>query len=95
MKIEFKVFINEQDWQGLRTQYGFDEQRLWTHQDAVKWLDNQGYQGIYTYDYSIAKEEQIIIKTYEISDETVTIFNLKFPEVYSPVRNYEVVTLVR
>ena len=95
MKIQFKVFLDEQDFRDIRTQFGFDEERLWTHQEAVKWLDNQGYEGIYTYDYSMAKDEQIIMKTYELDEEMVTMFNLKFPQVYTPVRNYEVVTLIR
>jgi len=95
MKIEFKVFLDEQDFHEVRTQFGFDEERLWTHQEAVKWLDNQGFKGIYTYDYSMAKQEQIIIKTYEVTDELATMFILKFPEVSKPVRNYEVVTLTR
>lgn len=95
MKIEFKVFLDEQDFHEVRTQFGFDEERLWTHQEAVKWLDNQGFEGIYTYDYSMAKQEQIIIKTYEVTDEMATMFLLKFPEVSKPVRNYEVVSLLR
>lgn len=95
MKIEFKVFLDEQDFHEIRTQFGFDEERLWTHQAAVKWLDNQGLQGIYTYDYSMAKQEQIIIKTYEVDEQTVTMFLLKFPEVHKPVRNYEVVSVIR
>jgi hypothetical protein len=94
MKIEFKVFLNEQDFRNIRTQFGFDEERLWTHQEAVKWLDNQGCTSIYTYDYSMAKDEQIIMKTYDVAEELVTLFNLQFPEVYKPVRNYEVVSLI-
>lgn len=93
MKIEFRVFIREQDFHEIKKQ-GFEFDDLWTHQEAIKWLDNQGFESIYTYDYSIAKQEKIIIKTYQIDDETVTMFNLKFPQVYTPVRNYEVVTLI-
>jgi len=94
MKIQFKVFLNEQDFRNIRTQFGFNEEILWTHQEAVKWLDNQGCTSIYTYDYSVAKDEQIIMKTYDVADELVTLFNLQFPEVYKPVRNYEVVSLI-
>jgi hypothetical protein len=94
MKIQFEVCINEQDYHEIRTQFGFDEQRLWTHQAAVNWLDTQGCVSTYAYEQSIHSDEQKISKTYEVADELVTLFNLKFPEVYRPVRNYEVVRLI-
>ena len=91
--IEFKVCLDEQGFRTIRTQFGFDESILWTHQDAIKFLDEQGIKAEFKYDYSMAKDEQIIMKTYTVDDDFATMFLLKFAEITKPVRNYETVSI--
>lgn len=93
MKLEFKVSVSESDWHQMRTQWGFDESGLWTHQAALDYLENLGYDSQLSYDYSMAKYEQIIIRTFDLEEEVITLLLLKFPEIMRPVRTYEMVTI--
>jgi len=94
MQLQFRVSLTTTDWHGLRTQYGLDLSNLWTHQRAMDYLEVNGFSGSLSYDYLMEKEEQTVIMTYDITEEFATVFALKFPEVFVPVRNYEVVELI-
>jgi hypothetical protein len=95
MKIFFHIRLEESDFIDLGGDSVVDS--LWTHQTAIDWLDQQGYD-CHVYKDLITSEiesDYIDLKlTYSLKPEEMTQFLLKYPMVTKTFPPYEQVSII-
>lgn len=67
---------------------------VWTHLEAINWLDQLNYTYIYEEVYLDQTVEWHITLTYYIDSHTLDFLVLKWPRLFETRANYETVTLL-
>lgn len=94
MKIEFKISLETSDFFDLGGDDFIDN--LWTHQKALDYLLEQGYEYQLYKDLITDKKEADYLDLrliYSLKPEEMTQFLLKFPKVLSTYKKYETVRI--
>lgn len=94
MKIEFHIQMDLADYEIL----GSDDvlEALWTHQEALDWLDLQEFEGLLykeIFDDEIHGKQVNLRLIYSLKPQEMTLFLLKFSRVLSTPRSYEQVRI--
>lgn len=89
--LEFKIELSYQDYWQLRN--GDSLHLIWTHYDAMEWLELLGYTNLLTEEYFPSLNMYLMRSMYRIDDKTLDILLLKWPKILEPVRTYESIKL--
>lgn len=92
MKLEFKCMIMDADWLYLKN--NDIDSIIWTHYEAIQWLDDLNYYCEYREELVDQWAEWHITLTYAIDAHTLDFLMLKWPRLFETRAAYESVKIL-